>query len=51
MTIHHSTETAPPDAIKRSPSDLKNREFDLVAPHVAHKAGSGKKRIVDIRFF
>jgi hypothetical protein len=26
------------------------REFDLVAPHVAQKAPSGKKRIVDIRF-
>ena len=46
MTIHHSTETAPPDATKRYPSDLNDREFDLVAPHVAQKAGSGKKRIV-----
>jgi putative transposase len=49
MTIHHYTETATPDATKRYPSDLNNREFDLVAPHVAQKAGSGKKRIVDIR--
>jgi hypothetical protein len=30
-------------------SDLSDREFDLVAPHVAQKAGSGKKRTVDIR--
>ena len=50
MTIHHYTETATPDATKRYPSDLNNREFDLVAPHVAQKAASGKKRIVDIRF-
>jgi putative transposase len=49
MTIHHYTETATPDATKRYPSDLNNREFDLVAPHVAQKAPSGKKRIVDIR--
>jgi putative transposase len=49
MTSHHYTETATPDATKRYPSDLNNREFDLVAPHVAQKAGSGKKRIVDIR--
>ncbi len=49
MTSHHSTETATPDATKRYPSDLNHREFDLVAPHGAQKAGSGKKRIVDIR--
>jgi putative transposase len=49
MTSHHYTETATPDATKRYPSDLNDREFDLVAPHVAQKAGSGKKRIVDIR--
>jgi hypothetical protein len=50
MTIHHYTETATPDATKRYPSDLNDHEFDLVAPHVAQKAPSGKKRIVDIRF-
>ena len=49
MTIHHSTETAPPDATKRSPCDLNDWEFGLVAPHGAQKAGSGKQRIVDIR--
>ena len=50
MTIHHYTETATPDATKRYPSDLNDHEFDLVAPLVAQKAASGKKRIVDIRF-
>jgi len=50
MTIHHYTETATPDATKRYPSDLNDREFGLVALHVAQKAPSGKKRIVDIRF-
>ena len=49
MTIHHDTETATPDATKRYPSDLNDQEFDLVAPLVAQKAASGKKRIVDIR--
>jgi len=46
MTIHHYTETATPDATKRYPSDLNDRDF----AHVAQKAASGKKRIVDIRF-
>ena len=49
MTIHHYTKTATPNPTKRYPSDLNDREFDLVAPHVAQKAGSGKKRTVDIR--
>jgi hypothetical protein len=40
MTVHHYTETATPDATKRYPSDLNGRQFDLVAPHVAQKAGS-----------
>jgi len=47
---HHYTETATPDATKRYPSDLNDWEFDLIAPQVAQKAGSGKKRTVDIRF-
>ena len=51
MTIHDSTETATPDATKRYPSDLNDQEFDLIAPLVAQKAGSGKKRSADIRFF
>ncbi len=50
MTSHHYTETATPDATKRYPSDLNDWEFDLIAPQVAQKAGSGKKRTVDIRF-
>jgi hypothetical protein len=50
MTIHHYTKTATPNPTKRYPSDLNDREFDLVAPHVAQKAPSGKKRTVDIRF-
>jgi putative transposase len=49
MTSHHYTETATPDATKRYASDLNDREFALIAPHVAQKAGSGKKRTVDIR--
>jgi putative transposase len=49
MTSHHYTETATPDAAKRYPSDLNDQEFDLIAPHVAQKAGSGKKRTADIR--
>ena len=48
MTIHHYTETATPDATKRYPSDLDDREFDLVAPHIAQKASAGNKRIVDV---
>jgi putative transposase len=34
---------------KRYPSDLNDQEFALIAPYVAQKAGSGKKRTVDIR--
>jgi transposase len=49
MTSHHYTETATPDATKRYPSDLNDWEFDLIAPQVAQKVGSGKKRTVDIR--
>ena len=50
MTSRHYTESATPDATKRYPSDLNDHEFDLVAPLVAQKAPSSKKRIVDIRF-
>jgi hypothetical protein len=42
VPIHQSIST-------RYASDLNDREFDLVAPHVAQKDGSGKKRTVDIR--
>jgi len=33
----------------RYTSDLTNQEFALIAPHVAQKDGSGKKRTVNIR--
>jgi putative transposase len=49
MTSHHYTESAAPDATKRYASDLSDQEFALIAPHVAQKDGSGKKRTVDIR--
>lgn len=37
------------DTDKRYASDLSNQEFDIIAPLVAQKSGSGKKRTVDIR--
>jgi putative transposase len=37
------------DVSKRYASDLDDQELDLIAPHVVQKAGSGKKRTVDIR--
>jgi putative transposase len=49
MTSRHYTESATPDATKRYASDLNDQEFELIAPHVAQKAGSGKKRTVNIR--
>jgi putative transposase len=49
MTSRHYTESATPDATKRYGSDLNDQEFVLLAPHVAQKDGSGKKRTVDIR--
>ena len=49
MTSRHYSASATPDATKRYASDLNDQEFELVAPHVAQKAGSGKKRTIDIR--
>src|SRR6266567_8930803 len=49
MASRRYTASATPDATRRYASDLNDREFDLIAPHVAQKAGSGKKRTVDIR--
>jgi putative transposase len=49
MTSRHYTESATPDATKRYASNLNDREFALIAPHVAQNDGSGKKRTVDIR--
>ena len=37
------------EACTRYASDLDDQEFALIAPHVAQNAGSGKKRMVDIR--
>ena len=37
------------DDSTRYASDLNDQEFELIAPHVAQKSGSGKKRSVDIR--
>jgi len=37
------------DISTRYASDLNDQEFELIAPHVAQKDGSGKKRTVDIR--
>jgi len=49
MTSRQYTASATPDATKRYASDLNDQEFELVAPHVAQTAGSGKKRTVNIR--
>jgi putative transposase len=49
MTSRHSIGSATPDATKRDARDLNARECALIAPHVAQKDGSGKKRTVDIR--
>jgi putative transposase len=49
MTSRHYNGSATPDATKRYASDLNDSEFELIAPYVAQKSGSGKKRTVDIR--
>ena len=49
MTSHHYSQSTRPDSTKRYASDLNDQEFALIAPHVAQKDGSGKKRTVDIR--
>ncbi len=49
MTSRHYTESATPDSTKRYSSDLNDQEFATIAPHVAQKFGSGKKRTVNIR--
>ena len=48
MTSRHYTESATPDATKRYARDLNDGEFALIAPHVAQKSRSGKKRTVNI---
>ena len=37
------------DATKRYASDLSEEEFAILAPLVAQKSGSGKRRTIDIR--
>jgi len=49
MTSRHYTDSATPDSKKRYASDLNDQEFARIAPLVAQKEGSGKKRTVDIR--
>ncbi len=49
MTNRHNTGSATPDATNRYARDLHDRACARIAPHVAHKSGSGKKRTVDIR--
>ena len=49
MTGRQYLESATPDAAKRYPSDLDDREFEIIAPLVAQKDGPGKPRSVDIR--
>ena len=49
MTSRHYTASATPDPSKRYASDLDDQEFARIAPLVAQKEGSGKKRTVDIR--
>ena len=49
MTSRHYTASATPDPGKRYASDLDDQEFERIAPLVAQKEGSGKKRTVDIR--
>jgi putative transposase len=49
MSSRHSTESATPDPTKRYASDLDDLEWQQLAPLVAQKDGSGKKRTVNIR--
>ena len=49
LTRRHYTESATPDPAKRYASDLDDAEWQRIAPLVAQKDGSGKKRTVNIR--
>jgi transposase len=49
MAKHRYNADMSRDAGKRYASDLSDQEFDLIAPLVAQKPGSGKQRTVDIR--
>jgi putative transposase len=49
MATRRYTTDASRDADKRYASDLTEQEFTIIAPFVAQKSGSGKKRTVNIR--
>ena len=49
MATRRYNEPIQQDISTRYTSDLTNQEFAVIAPHVAQKEGSGKKRTVDIR--
>ena len=49
MITRRYNEPIQQDVSTRYASDLNDQEFVLIAPHVAQKEGSGKKRTVDIR--
>jgi putative transposase len=49
MATRRYNEPIPQDVSKRYASDLTDQEFAIIAPHVAQKDGSGKKRTVNIR--
>jgi putative transposase len=49
MTTRRYNEPIQQDVSTRYASDLNDQEFVLIAPHVAQKERSGKKRTVDIR--
>jgi putative transposase len=49
MVTRHYNADATQDADKRYASDLSDQEFDILAPLVAQKEGSGKQRTVNIR--
>jgi len=49
MTTRRYNADVSQDADKRYASDLSDQEFDILAPLVAQKEGSGKQRTVNIR--
>jgi len=49
MATHRYNVSIHQEVSTRYASDLNDQEFALIAPHVAQKRGSGKKRSVDIR--
>jgi transposase len=49
MTTRRYNADVSQDADKRYASDLSDQEFDILAPLVAQKEGSGKQRTVNFR--